>query len=72
MQRIFTVHKSHQPTVRFSPNLLDSNVTRQTVQKTQSWALRLAEFNFTIEHIARDSNTWADMLTRWDTDEHEK
>lgn len=33
------------------------------VHKVQRWALRLAEFNYTIEHIPGESNVWADILT---------
>lgn len=28
-------------------------------------ALRLAEFNYTVEHIPEESNLCADILTRW-------
>ncbi len=44
---------------------LNANVARHIVHKTQRWALLLAEFNFTVEHISGELNTWADFLTRW-------
>lgn len=43
----------------------DTNVARHIVQKTQLWAMRLTEFNYTIEYIPGQSSTWADLLTRW-------
>ena len=62
---LFTDHKNIL--YMLSPTRFDTNVVRHTVHKTQRWALRLAEFNYTIEHISGESNTWADMLTRWAT-----
>ena len=52
-----------------SPHRFDTNVARHTVHKTQRWALRLTEFNYAAEHIPGESNTWADMLTRWAADD---
>ena len=34
-----------------SPARFNANVARHVVHKTQRWALQLAEFNFTVEHI---------------------
>lgn len=48
-----------------SPSRFDTNTARHIVHKTQRWAIRLAEFNYSIEHIPGESNLWADMLTRW-------
>lgn len=48
-----------------SPTRFDTNVSQRTVHKTLRWALWLAEFNYTVEHIQGRSNHWADMLTRW-------
>ncbi len=48
-----------------SPTRFNANVTRHIVYKTQRWALRLSEFNFTMEHIPVAFNTWADLLTPW-------
>ncbi len=42
----------------------NADVARHIVHKTQRWALRLAEFNITVEHIPGELNTWADFLTR--------
>ncbi len=47
------------------PTRFNAKVARHIVHKTQRWALRLAEFNFTVEHITGELNTWADFLTRW-------
>ncbi len=47
------------------PTRFNANVARHIVHKMQRWALRLAEFNFTVEHIPGELNTWADFLTRW-------
>lgn len=60
---LFTDHKNLL--YMLSPNRFDNNVARHVIYKTQRWAIRLAEFNFTTEHIPGESNTWADMLTRW-------
>ena len=60
---LFTDHKNIL--YMMSPHRFDTNVARHVVHKTQRWALRLSEFNYTIEHIPGESNTWADMLTRW-------
>ena len=48
-----------------SPTRFDKNTARHIVHKTQRWALRLAEFIYSIEHIPGESNLLADMLTRW-------
>eukprot|EP00177_Eucheuma_denticulatum_P003008 GFKZ01005409.1.p1 GENE.GFKZ01005409.1~~GFKZ01005409.1.p1 ORF type:complete len:229 (+),score=13.11 GFKZ01005409.1:491-1177(+) len=48
-----------------SPHRFDTNVARHVAHKTQRWAVRLCDFKYTIEHITGESNTWADMLTRW-------
>lgn len=37
------------------------------VQETQKWTLRLAEFNFTVEHISGETNIWANLLIGWAT-----
>ncbi len=48
-----------------SPTRFNANVAQHIVRKTKRWALRLSEFNFTVEHIPGAFNTWADLLTRW-------
>ncbi len=60
---MFTDHKNIL--YMLSPTRFNANVARHIVHKTQRWALRLAEFNFTVEHILGAFNTWADLLTRW-------
>ncbi len=47
------------------PTRFNANVARHIVHKTGRWALRLAEFNFTVEHIPGELNTWANFLTLW-------
>jgi hypothetical protein len=37
---------------------------RRTVNKIQRWALKLATYNYRIEHIAGELNVWTDLLTR--------
>lgn len=60
---LFTVHKNILQMI--SPKRFDINVTRHIVHKTQRWAEGLAEFNFTVQHIPGESNSCADMFTRW-------
>lgn len=48
-----------------SPNRFQSNVARSVAHKVQRWAIKLSEFNFTVEHISGKSNIWADILMRW-------
>ncbi len=42
-----------------------AKVAHHIVRKMQRWALRLSEFNVTVEHIPRDLRSWAECLTRW-------
>lgn len=60
---LFTDHKNIL--YMMSPTRFNANVARHIVHKVQRWALRLSEFNFTIEHIPGEQNLWADFLTRW-------
>lgn len=66
---LFTDHKNIL--YMLSPSRFDTNVARHIVHKTQRWALRLAEFSYTVEHIPGESNLWADMLTRWASQDNE-
>lgn len=56
----------------FSPSSFNANVARNVVNKVQRWSLRLAEFNFTNEHIPCEINIWADILTRWEAPDYQK
>lgn len=67
---LFTDHKNLL--YMLNPTRFNANVSRHVVHKVQRWALRLAEFNFTIEHIPGESNVWADMLTRWAAPDYDK
>ena len=60
---IFTDHKNM--VYMLSPSRFQGTVARHVVHKVQRWAIRLAEFNFTVEHIPGEKNVWADILTRW-------
>lgn len=47
-----------------SPTRFNASVARHVVHKTKRWALRIAEFNFTVECVSGEHNQWADILTR--------
>ncbi len=49
---LFTDHKNIL--YMLSPTQFNANVARHIVHKAQRWALRLAEFTFTVEHIPGD------------------
>jgi Integrase zinc binding domain len=49
----------------YPPLSLDPSLARHTVSKIQRWALKLATYNYRIEHIAGELNVWTDLLTRW-------
>jgi RNase H-like domain found in reverse transcriptase len=49
----------------YAPLSLDHSLARHTVSKIQRWALKLATYNYRIEHIAGELNVWTDLLTRW-------
>ena len=50
-------------TVLFLPKSKQFRIN--VVHKTQRWALRLSEFNFTVGRIPGEHNVWAEMLKRW-------
>lgn len=60
---LFTDHKNIL--YMLSPTRFNANLAWHVVHKVHRWALRLSEFNFTIEHIPGESNVWADIFTRW-------
>jgi hypothetical protein len=49
----------------YTPLSLDPSLARHIVSKIQLWALKLATYNYRIEHIAGELNVWTDLLTRW-------
>jgi hypothetical protein len=49
----------------YAPLSLDPSLARHTVSKIRRWALKLATYNYRIEHIAGELNIWTDLLTRW-------
>jgi hypothetical protein len=42
----------------YAPLSLDPSLARHTVSKIQRWALKLATYNYRIEHIAGELNEW--------------
>lgn len=48
-----------------SPTCFNENVARHIVHNTQRWALRLIEFDFSVEHISGERNILADMVAWW-------
>jgi RNase H-like domain found in reverse transcriptase len=48
----------------YTPLSLDPSLTRHTVSKIQRWALKLATYNYRIEHIAGELNIWTTLLAR--------
>jgi hypothetical protein len=49
----------------YAPLSLDPSLARHTVSKIQRWALKLATYNYRIEHIAGELDVWKDLLTSW-------
>ena len=41
------------------------DISKASSARLKRWALKLSGLNFTIEHIEREKNAWADMLSRW-------
>jgi hypothetical protein len=48
----------------YAPLYLDPSLARHTVSKIRRWALKLATYNYRIEHIAGELNVWTELLTR--------
>lgn len=48
-----------------APLALQPALGQQVVDKFQRWAVFLSIFEYTIEHIPREENILAEMLTRW-------
>lgn len=61
--RIFTDHLNLK--YIYNPHSVDSSLARHVVHKLQRWALFLSVYNYVIEHIAGELNSWADLLTRF-------
>jgi RNase H-like domain found in reverse transcriptase len=49
----------------YAPLSLDPSLARHSGSKIQRWALKLATYNYRIEHIAEELNVWTELLTRW-------
>lgn len=61
--RIFTDHRNL--IFLFDPCSTNSAFARHTIAKLQRWAMQLLNFQYCIEHIAGETNVWADLLSRW-------
>ena len=61
--RVFTDHRNLLFT--FNPVAMEPSLGRHKVLKVIRWALFLSAFNYRIEHVPGDSNTWPDIMTRW-------
>ena len=49
----------------FDPVGQNPGIARYTANKLMRLALKLGGYRYVIEHLARDRNVWADILTRW-------
>lgn len=64
---LFTDHKNL--VYLFAPAATTKHIARHVANKIERWALSLAAYRYTINHISGDTNTWADLLTRWSASE---
>ena len=65
-ERGFTVHTDHRNLVYiFNPDGRPGGIPKATAGRLDRWAMRLADYNFKIRHVAGEENTWADLLSRW-------
>ncbi|GMF60915.1 unnamed protein product [Phytophthora fragariaefolia] len=46
----------------FAPHV---ELKKHVRDRLQRWAMRLCGFRFTIEHVAGETNVWADIISRW-------
>ncbi|CAM9877797.1 unnamed protein product, partial [Chrysoparadoxa australica] len=51
----------------FHPHRAIYTVSKATSQRLNHWAVYLAQFDYSIEHLAGLRNMWADLLSRWRT-----
>jgi hypothetical protein len=58
--RLYTDHKNLVS--MFNP---DKNMAKHTSAKLTRWGMDISRFNYKIEHIRGEDNTWADLMTRW-------
>lgn len=49
----------------YNPTAMQPALGRHILTKVQCWALYLARFMYTIEHIEGERNVMADIMTRW-------
>ena len=60
---LYTDHKNL--TFIYNPRTVNTTIPRHLATKIERWAHALSAFNFEINHIPGDSNTWADLMSRW-------
>ena len=49
----------------FDPHGQNPGIPQHTASKLMRWALIESAFRYVIEHLAGESNVWADMFSRW-------
>ncbi|KAH9094099.1 hypothetical protein Ae201684P_016714 [Aphanomyces euteiches] len=61
--RLFTDHRNLL--YIFNPRGYNSGMARYQAHKLQRWAMVMATFPYTLEHVAGEANVWGDLLSRW-------
>ena len=49
----------------YDPYGRNTGIPKHTASKLTRWAIKLSAFRCVAEHLPREHNVWADMLTRW-------
>jgi RNase H-like domain found in reverse transcriptase/Reverse transcriptase (RNA-dependent DNA polymerase) len=49
----------------FDPMSRNPHISQHSAARLLRWALRLASYQYIIEHITGSDNVWADIMTRW-------
>ncbi len=66
MGREITIFTDHANLVYiYDPYGSNPGIARHTASKLMRWAIKLSAFRYVVEHLPRERNIWADMLTRW-------
>ena len=60
---IYTDHKNLA--YIFDPDACVSSVAKMTTPRLDQWRAVLAQYDYTIMHIAGDRNFWRDLLSQW-------
>lgn len=61
--RVFSYHR--KLLFAFTPVEMEPSLGRHEVLKVVRWALYLSAFNYRIDNVPEDLNTWPDIMTRW-------